>query len=325
MARRREVIRERLQQHVTSGLHLGRLHPGERLGSARQTAREAGSDYRMVVAALRGLQQDGLLEIRPRAGIYAGCRAPRPESSQVRAFGKRLADYLLDEIAIGLPVAAVAERLRHCLDTTGLRAACIECNLDQLDFLCQELEVGFGLESEAVETDRMRGRPPLAVRQADVLVSTAFHAGEVHRCAARLGKACIIATLDPRRRADVTRVLAERPVFFIGTDPRWAAKARVIWGQERGAERLGLLTLGHDSLADIPEEAALMLMPRARRLLADTELIERALPPRGLSLDTKREILSFLVHTNIAALGVSGQQSPATRPRTDVRRMRRLP
>jgi DNA-binding transcriptional regulator YhcF (GntR family) len=301
MARRRELIRDGLQQRVASGLHLGRLHPGERLGSARQTAREAGTDYRMVVAALRGLEWDGLLEIRPRGGIYVGRRAPRLPSHQPRGFGDRLVELTLGELAGGLPIAVVAERLRHCLDAARLRAACIECNQDQLDFLCEELQVGFGLESAAVEIDRLRGGPPLPVRQADVLVSTIFHAGEIRRCAARLGKACVIVTLDPRRRAEVTRRLAERPVYFIGADPRWAAKALVIWAGEPGAERLRALTIGHDSLENIPEDAAVMLMPRARRLLAGTALVERALPHRGFSLETTRQILSFVVHANMAA------------------------
>jgi len=304
--RRREVVREGLRQRVTSGLHLGRLGPGDRLGSARQTAREVGTDYRMVVAALRGLERDGLLEIRPRGGIYVGRRAPPPRSSRLPGLGDRLVALVLDELAGGLPVAAVAERLRHCLDTRGLRAACIECNDDQLDFLCHELQVSYGLESVTVEIGRLRGEPPLAVRQADLLVSTTFHAGDVRRCAARLSKPCVIATLDPRRRADVTRLLAERPVYFIGTDRRWAAKVRAIWAREPGAERLQALTLGQDPLESIPQEAALMVMPRARRLLAGNPLLERALPPRGFSRDTARQILSFLVQANLA-----GSRSPS--------------
>jgi hypothetical protein len=264
-------------------------------------AREAEIDYRMVVGALRELERDGLLEIRPRGGIYVGRRVPPPRSGPFQGFDDRLVDLVLDEFATGLPLAAAAERLRHCFDTMGLRAACIECNDDQLDFLCQELQAGFGLESVSVEIERLRGEPPLAVRQADLLVSTAFHVGVVRRCAARLNKPFVIVTLDPQRRADVTRLLAERPVCFIGTDWRWAAKARAIWANVPGAERLQALTLGLDSLGSISEEAALMVMPRARRLLAGNPLLERALLPRGFSLGTARRILSFLVQANLAA------------------------
>lgn len=271
-------------------------------------AREVGSDYRMVVAALRGLERDGLLEIRPRGGIYVGRRAPPSRNSRIPGFGDRLVELVLDELAIGLPPAAVTDHLRHCLDTIGLRAACIECNDDQLDFLCQELQAGFGLDSVRVEIDRLRGEPPLAVRQADLLVSTTFHTSDVRRFAARLNKPCVIVTLDPQRRADVTRLLAERPVCFIGTDPRRAAKVREIWAREPGAERLQALTLGHNPLGSIPEEAALVVMPRARRLLVGNPLLERALPPHGFSRDTARQILSFLVQANLAGVRSSSRR-----------------
>src|SRR5436190_10153407 len=192
MIRARESIREGLLRRVTVGLHLGRLHSGERLGSARETAREAGVDYRQVVAALRGLERDGLLEIRPRGGIYAGGSAAPAGPDALRTFGDRLADFVIDALDGGLGVGAVAERLRHCLDTTGLRVACVECNQDQLDFLRHELHAGFGLRSTAVELDRLRREPPLAVRQAHLLVSTTFHAAEVRRWARTLGKASIV-------------------------------------------------------------------------------------------------------------------------------------
>ncbi len=299
---RRDTLRDGLQQRVTSGLHLGRLRAGERLGSARQTAREVGSDYRAVVAALRGLERDGLVEIRPRGGIYAGRPAPAPRPDEAHPLSDRIADFVVDELGDGSPLGAVAERLRHCLDTTGLSAACIECNQDQLDYLCDELQTGFGLESAPVEVDHLRRGPPFAVRRAQLLVSTTFHAGEVRRCAARLGKACVIVTIDPRRRADVTQLLADGPVYFIGTDPRWATKAWTIWGGEPGAERLRILTLGRDALDDIPADAAVMLMPRVRRLLAGHPLVERALPYRGFSRETTRQLVAFLVQANAASV-----------------------
>src|SRR5688500_6834832 len=143
MTTRREAIRDGLEHRLTAGLHLGSLSPGERLGSARHTAREVGADYRLIVEALRGLERDGLLEIRPRGGACVGRRAAAAAPSRRARLGDRLADFLVDELDGGLPPAMVADGLRHCLDSRGLRAACIECNFDQLDFLCEELAEGF--------------------------------------------------------------------------------------------------------------------------------------------------------------------------------------
>jgi DNA-binding transcriptional regulator YhcF (GntR family) len=297
---RRDVILGDLQQRLTSGMHLGRLRTGERLGSARQTARDAGADYRTVVGALRGLEREGLLEIRPRGGIYVGGEVQR-QGEAVPACEDRIVDLALEVLAAGGQVPALGERLMHCLDTARLRAACIECNEDQLYFLRDELRGRFGLAGEAVEIARLRGGVPLAVRQADVLVSTCFHAGVVRHLASRLGKPFVLVTLDPRRREEVTRALAEGPVYFVGTDSRWAAKARVIWGGEPGAERLHAITLGPDSPTDVPQDAAVMLMPRARAWLGDDPLVGRALPHRGFSAETAREIVSFVVRANAPA------------------------
>jgi len=307
MGGRRNDVRETLRRRVMSDLHLGFVRPGERLASARETARELGTDYRVVVAAGRALEREGLLEIRPRAGIFAGPNALLPEAIHPELVA-RLVALLVDEVACRLPTAGFVERVRRSLETVRLRAACIECNQDQLDSLCRELDVEYGLASTGVEVDRLRRGVPLAVRQADLLVSTSFHAGVVRRLAGRLGKACVIVTLDAAWCERIVALLAERPVYFIGTGPRWARKAHVIWGAVAGAANLRPITIGHDSLERIPDEAAVMMMPGARRLLAGSPLLARALPESGFSRETARQILHFVVHSNVAAWRAKADQ-----------------
>ena len=299
MTHRRDEIRETLRRRVMNGLHLGLVAPGERLASARQTARQLGTDYRVVVAAVRSL--DGLLEIRPRAGIFVGSDAPKPDHASIAGFGNRLVSLLVEEVAMGLPAPGLEERVRRCLATVRLHAACIECNRDQLDSLCDELAGTYGLDSTAVELERLRGAPPLQLRQADLLVSTTFHAAEVRRLAVKLGKPHVIVTLDPAWRGEIERLLGVGPVYFVGTDRRWAAKARDIWASVAGAANLHAITVGDDPLDSIPEQAAVMVMPGARRLLAGTPLLERALPQRGFSRESARQILTFVVQSNVAA------------------------
>ncbi len=298
---RREAIRDALRQRVTSGLHLGLLRPGERFASARETARELGADYRLVVAAARDLAGDGLLEVHPRAGLFVGRGIAPARTTALAGFGARLLELLVEEVGAGVAPAAVVERVRACLQTVRLRAACIECNRDQLDALCHELRVDYGLESTGIELAELRGLPPPAVHAADLLVSTSFHAGELRQLSRRLGKPCVLVSVDAAWRAELVRLLAERPVCFIGTDPRWAAKARTIWGGVDPAGNLRTLTLGLDALEDVPAEAAVMVMPGARRLLAGTPLLARALPARGFSSETARQILGFVVEANVKA------------------------
>jgi hypothetical protein len=157
------------------------------------------------------------------------------------------------------------------------------------------------MESTGVELARLRGRVSPALLHADLVVSTTHHATEVRHLAAKLGKPHVIVTLDPAWRAEIERLLLEGLVYFVGTDPRWAAKAREIWGGVAGAANLRTVTLGHDPVDDIPPQAAVMVMPGARRALEGTRLLERALPPRGFSRDSARQILNFVVQTNVAA------------------------
>jgi GntR family transcriptional regulator len=305
MLSRRDAIGKALRQRVTSGLHLGLLHPGERLASARETARQLGTDYRVVVEAVRQLARDGLLEIRPRAGIFVGRGVGRPLSGNMAGLGARLVDLLVEEVMRGLPAPGLVERVRRCLESVRLRAACIECNRDQLDALCHELSVDYGFASTPVDMAELRRLAP-TLRQADLLVSTSFHAGEVRHLARRMAKRCVIVTLDPAWRAEVERLLEAGPVYFIGTDPRWAAKALQVWATAAGVANLRPLTIGQHRLEDIPADAAVMVMPGARRHLAGTPLLARALPQRGFSRETAHEILRFVVERNLAAQPAPG-------------------
>ncbi|HEV8238913.1 MAG TPA: GntR family transcriptional regulator [Thermoanaerobaculia bacterium] len=302
MTRRREEIQQALRHRVSSGLHLGLLHPGERLASARETAKALGTDYRVVVAAARALEREGLIEIRPRAGIFIGGAAPSPASVPYLAgFATRLVNQLVDDVAIGAPAQGFPERARRCLQTVHLRAACLECNEDQREAMAEELRERYGIEAVEVDLEQVDAHAP-SLRGVDLLVSTSHHAGEVRRLAMDLAKPYVLVTLDSAQRREIAALLLKGPIYFVGVDPRWETKARAIWGDEPGAAaNLRHLTLGRDALESIPADAAVMVMPSARRRLAGHPLLARALPQRGFSRESARQILAFVVQANIAA------------------------
>lgn len=82
----RDAIIDVLRGRVLRGLQAGTLQPGDRLASARDLAGEFGVDYRAVIAAYKGLAAEGLVELRPRGGVYVAAhpladvgRPPLPE------------------------------------------------------------------------------------------------------------------------------------------------------------------------------------------------------------------------------------------------------
>lgn len=312
MAARREQVRERLRQRAINGLHLGILRPGQRLPSARQMAKELGTDYRLVVAAYRELEREGLVEVRPRSGIFLAATASEPRAA-LPAMARRVVEILVDEVMAGNPAPDFPERVRRCLETLRLGAACLECNEDQMSFLCHELALDYGLETAGVDWASLApgGRPPIELRRADLLVSTSFHAAETHRLARTLDKPVVIVTLQRSFRAELARLLEERPVYFVGTDPRFAAKLLVLFGDERGRANLRPVIVGRDPVDEIPPDAAVLLSPSARVRLAGHPLLERAIPPRGYSRETAHQLLTFIVERNLAAM--VGEGLPTSR------------
>jgi hypothetical protein len=182
---------------------------------------------------------------------------------------------------------------------------CVECNDDQTAGLCEELHADYGLDTAGANVYELLGErePPGDVRRTDLLVTTAFHAGEVRELAERWGKPWIAVALRGDLFADVARMLTTGPVYFVVTDPRYAVKLRQIYAENLGFPRLRVRVCGQDDVADIPDGAPTYVSPTARRALGDSPLVARRAPePRAVAGESARELLAFLARANAAAL-----------------------
>jgi DNA-binding transcriptional regulator YhcF (GntR family) len=303
---RREVA-EALRERVVSGLHFGRYNGGERLASARVLADEFDVNERVVLAALRELAADGLIELRPRSGAYV--TPPHPAGGpSLPDLGGWVVTMLVDARARGLAPRDAAEYVRRCLETRRVRAACIECNRDQLHMLCTELEGDHGFVSESVELDALRGDDvPRAAERADVLVSTMFHAAEVEKAAKRLGKPWIGVALRSDITNEVGRLLREGVLYYVASDPRFEAKLRRMLRAVAPVRNLRVAIVGRDDLDKIPSDAPTFVMPSVREYVVArygaTGGPGRPIqPPRQFSDAAARELLTFMVRANMAAL-----------------------
>ncbi|MFL5562797.1 MAG: winged helix-turn-helix domain-containing protein [Gemmatimonadaceae bacterium] len=310
----REAVADTLRNRIVSGLHVGRLNGGERLPNTRALATELGVNQRVVMAALRTLADEGFITLRARSGAYVV--PPHPAvggGSSLPDLGAWLVSMLVQARARGLRPRDVSEYVRRSLETRRVRAACIECNRDQLHVLCSELADDHGYVTESAEVDELHERElPLAVRRADVLVTTLFHATEVEALAKKIGKPWIAVALRPDTMSDVARALAQGPVYFIATDPRFEPKLLQMLSPLGPVSNLRLMLVDRDDLDTIPREAATFVMSSANEYLAK-RYGARGAPgrpihsPRSFSDATARELLEFVVRANMTALaaGVS--------------------
>lgn len=319
---RRDAVIDTLRQRFLSAAHLGLLKPGDKLPSAREVALELGVDRRVVLAAFRFLEREGVLALRERSGIYfAPAAAPHAGLDARRV--EWVSDFVAEGVSRGVPVHALADEVHRAVSTLRLRAACVECNDDQIDALCAELRGDYGLEASGVALDPLRdasallgadeecededldaSRAPAALRRADVLITTPFHASDVKLVAERLRKPWLVVDVRADVFAELARLLERGPAFAVVADHRFARKLELIYRSTAGARHFRALVAGRDDLTQLPAGAPTYVTRLARERLAGTVLPIHEIPAvRGLSAASTRDVVAFIVRANMEAIG----------------------
>ncbi len=292
-----------LRGRVLRALQAATLATGDRLPSARELAQELGLDHRLVLAAYRELVAEGLVEARPRGGMYV---AARSSANGVRTLP---ASFFVEVLAQGLnreiPAAELHEWLRRCTETLRLRVAVVVSTPDQGAGLCRELGDDFGLDADWLLADDVRASeaPALALRRADLVVTTVAHRDWMTRRASELQKQlCVIDV-----RSDLVKgewaLLFRRPVYAVVADAAFGDMLRRFFADVAGSENLHIVVLGRDDLDVIPADAPTYVTQRARAQLGSMPIRGRLLPAaRTISPASARALLEFVVRANIAAV-----------------------
>lgn len=106
-------IREQLVTQVVLGILSGDLPAGQRLPSTRDLARRFDLHPNTVSAAYRELEQAGWLELRHGSGVYVRKNKPAPPPTKDMAIDRLIADIFRSARELGVPLAAIRERLRR--------------------------------------------------------------------------------------------------------------------------------------------------------------------------------------------------------------------
>ena len=292
-----------------AGLHLGSLHPGERLPSLRALGAQIGSDPRVVMAAYRQLAAEGLVELRPRSGVFVP-PPPNRDEKILPEVAAGVVDVFVRGLALGVPPTELRRQARACLDSVRVRAACLECNDDQIYSLCEQVRLDYGFDAVAVDSDALARREPLppGIRDADLVLTTRFHATEAQRLGSRLRRPVVVATLDRAFINQVERMLATGPVWWICTDPRFAAKLpRMLPGLP-----VKPVVLGPHPPDGIPSGDTVYATRRAADHLPRGWRGGRVVTiPRVFSAETARALVGFFVRRNLRAAREAARKRPA--------------
>ena len=293
-----------MRGRVLRALQASTLAFGDRLPSARDLAQELVLDHRLVLAAYRALAGEGLVELRQRGGIYV---ASRPVS--VQGVPPLPATWLAEVLAQGLtreiPATELSEWLRRSTETLRLRAAVVASTSDQGAGLCRELADDFGFDAECLAVEDVRGvnRPPLGIRRADLIVTTAAHEEWVRALGAELRKDVCVIEVRPDLVRGEWSLLFRRPVYAVVADAEFGEMLRRFFADVPGSSNLHILVLGRDDLDAIPDDAPTYVTHGARAQLGSMTIRGRILPAaRTISPASARALLEFIVRSNIEAL-----------------------
>jgi DNA-binding transcriptional regulator YhcF (GntR family) len=311
MPSRRATIAESLRQRIVAGLHLGTLEPGHRLPSLRVLGAELRTDPRVVMAAYRQLAAEGLVRLRPRSGVFVEAPPRRDEELLLPEVATWLVDVFLRGLSRDIPPTELRRQARACLDSVRVRAACLECNDDQIHALREQVRRDYGFDAVSVDVDALARREPLPpdALRADLVLTTRFHSTEAERLGKRLRRPVLVATLDPVFITEVRAMLARGPVWWLCTDPRFAAKLpRMVPGSS-----VKPVVLGRRPPAEIPPGDTVYATRRAAERLPPGWHGGRVVTiPRVFSADTARALLVFLVRRNLqAARECARRRSPS--------------
>lgn len=302
MATISESLVELLRKRIIDQIRMGTLEYGDRLPSARELSTELDVDPRTVLAAYHVLAEEDLVELRRRSGVYVAAR-PGPARSLPAPPVRWMVDLLADGIARDIAVPSLAHRIHEATSTIPMRAVVLECNRDQIHSMCRELREDYGFDCAGLDITAIdpEGILPPELEEADILVSAA-HGDIVRRIAARIDKPFVVTAVRSDLVQRVTRLLTRGPVYFVVTDPRFAAKLRRGFTSLPGAENFRAVVVGRDEITAIPPDATTYVMRLAREVLGETPVPGRLVPAvRVFSPGCAREILDVMVRRNVAS------------------------
>ena len=300
----RDEIVDVMRGRLLRGIQAGTLQAGDRLPGSREVAAEFSTDYRDAIAAYKALQEEGLVELRPRGGVYIATTRNAPGGIPPIS-ESWISDIFSAALNRGISAPALIELLPRCVETLRLRSVVIAETEDQLDGLCRELRDDFGFESEGVLSDVAHGAPsaPPAVRNADLLVTVGTDAEWVHALGKKLHKDVIVITVRPELRQGEWTILLRRPVYVVVATAHFGDMLRHFYAETPGVENLRIIVFGRDDLSIIPDDAPTYVTQGVRKQLGTTHVPGRIIPPaRTIAADSARDIFAFVVRQNLEVL-----------------------
>lgn len=297
-------LTERLRDQIVTALHVGRLHGGDRLPSVRDVARDTGANPRTVAKAYRQLEEEGLVAMRARSGVYVA-QQDHWGGTLLEETGRWLGGILLEAWKRNIRIPDLADLIRRCTREGQIQAACVAENEDDRRAICEELTENFGILSVAVPvaelpSDSDPAALPPALHGSDLIVATPLHAGSARAAADALGKPLVMVSLHPDLVGAIERRLRENYLTVVCADPAFGDQVRILHSGERQDQIRVVLVSEHDAVAQLDPDEPVLLTRAAQQRLPEQAVLTPLVPfTPFISPDSARQIAEWMVRLHM--------------------------
>ncbi|MBW3654840.1 MAG: hypothetical protein KY444_01945 [Gemmatimonadetes bacterium] len=182
--------------------------------------------------------------------------------------------------------------------------------MDQLEAICSELRRDFGFFTTPVDAGQLGAGPggrdePRAVREADLLVTTAFHAARVRPIAERLDKPLMVVALHPDIVRELQRLAAAGELTVVHVDPLFAERVRLVVGGDDASRIRFVAADDREAIRRLGRSGPVIVSHAARTRVGNIG-VPTAIPGgRVLSTESAEELIELLVRFNLQAISAA--------------------
>jgi|GEM_PF-402555 len=281
-------VTDRLRAGIAAALDLGYLRPGDRLPGTREAASVSGIDHRVISAAYRRLDGEGLVEVRPRRGPVVAA-PPACDAEPLGETPEWMAGVLEGAAQLQVRLPSLSDLVRRWTASVPVHCVCVDCTEDGRAALVHEMTAQWGMECTAAAPEERGTQRELAaaIRAADLVVTTHFNAGTVRQLARMAGKPVVIAAAREDLVEALEEALRRGPLAAVVADLAYAERLRVVANGERLRPVLATDAAAIEALS--ADEAVLLTLAaqqkvkRPLRLLAAPGHFVAPLDPRALA------------------------------------------
>lgn len=214
------IVLDVLRDRIISGLYLGFWEPGDRLPSIREIADAENVDRKTAAAAYRRLEGEGLVEVKPRSGVYLRDAPTSSPPGPIERLHRRWLEHTYSGAReLGLDTRAILDLIRAVAEIERVRVPVVECNWAQAESIAAELRARIDVQAVPYLIEDLRPDDPL-LTEVPVMVSTPYHRADLDLLAASDRLVIEVTTpssvLDALRRAfngDRVAILAANHVL----------------------------------------------------------------------------------------------------------------